>query len=110
MPDHITLSNVTEYPRHIACLTEETTETIYLSVNRTVLPASRAIPPGLRKRAGNRRFLHSPTAKFEKIMAVEPDLVLAFSDLQADIVREFLIRGVPVLRLQPTKRGRRSST
>jgi iron complex transport system substrate-binding protein len=36
------------------------------------------------------------TAKFEKIMAVEPDLVLAFSDLQADIVRELLVRGVTV--------------
>jgi len=36
------------------------------------------------------------TAKFEKIMAAEPDLVLAFSDLQADIVRELLVRGVTV--------------
>ncbi|MCU1325965.1 MAG: iron complex transport system substrate-binding protein [Bryobacterales bacterium] len=36
------------------------------------------------------------TARFDRIMAVEPDLVLAFSDLQADIVRELMLRGVTV--------------
>lgn len=36
------------------------------------------------------------TAKIEKILGVEPDLVLAFSDLQADIVRELIARGATV--------------
>jgi iron complex transport system substrate-binding protein len=84
------------YPRRIACLTEETTETLYLlgEQDRIVGVSGYTVrPPEARLKPKISAFT---TAKFEKIMAVEPDLVLAFSDLQADIVRELLVRGVTV--------------
>jgi len=87
---------VTSYPRRIACLTEETTETLYLlgEQDRIVgVSGYTARPPEARRKPKISAFI---TAKFEKIMAVEPDLVLAFSDLQADIVRELISRGVAV--------------
>lgn len=85
-----------DYPRRIACLTEETTETLYLlgEQDRIVgVSGYTARPPEARLKPKISAFT---TAKFEKIMAVEPDLVLAFSDLQADIVAELLRRGVTV--------------
>ena len=85
-----------EYPRRIVCLTEETTETLYLlgEQDRIVgVSGYTARPPEARLKPKVSAFT---TAKFEKIMAVRPDLVLAFSDLQADIVRELLVRGVNV--------------
>ena len=87
---------MTSYPRRIACLTEETTETLYLlgEQDRIVgVSGYTARPPQARRKPKISAFT---TAKFEKIMAVEPDLVLAFSDLQADIVREIISRGVTV--------------
>jgi len=87
---------VTDYPRRIACLTEETVETLYLlgEQDRIVgVSGYTARPPEARLKPKISAFT---SAKFEKILAVEPDLVLAFSDLQADIVRELLVRGVTV--------------
>jgi len=87
---------VPDFPRRIACLTEETVETLYLlgEQDRIVgVSGYTARPPEARLKPKISAFT---TAKFEKIMAVEPDLVLAFSDLQADIVRELLLRGVNV--------------
>jgi len=87
---------VTRYPRRIACLTEETTETLYLlgEQDRIVGVSGYTVrPPEARLKPKISAFT---SAKFEKIMAVEPDLVLAFSDLQAEIVSELLKRGVTV--------------
>lgn len=84
------------FPRRIACLTEEPPETLYLlgEQHRIVGVSGYTVrPPEARLKAKISAFT---SAKFEKIMAVEPDLVLAFSDLQADIVRELLKRGVTV--------------
>lgn len=97
MPDYTTLSNVADYPRRVACLTEETTETIYLLGEQDRIAGVSgytARPPEARLKPKVSAFT---TAKFEKIMAVEPDLVLTFSDLQADIARELIVRGIPVL-------------
>lgn len=97
MPDYTHLSNVADYPRRIACLTEETTETIYLlgEQDRIVGVSGYTVrPPEARLKPKVSAFT---TAKFGKIMAVEPDLVLTFSDLQADIARELIVRGVPVM-------------
>jgi iron complex transport system substrate-binding protein len=88
--------SVTDYPRRIACLTEETTETLYLlgEQDRIVgVSGYTARPPEARRKPKISAFT---TAKFEKIMGVEPDLVLAFSDLQAGIVRELMVRGATV--------------
>src|SRR5882757_3211075 len=91
-----TINSVPDFPRRIACLTEETVETLYLlgEQDRIVgVSGYTARPPEARLKPKISAFT---TAKFDKIMAVEPDLVLAFSDLQADIVRELLVRGVNV--------------
>lgn len=88
--------SVEAYPRRIICLTEETTETLYLlgEQDRIVGVSGYTVrPPEARRKPKVSAFIN---AKFEKIMALEPDLVLAFSDLQADIARELIQRGVTV--------------
>lgn len=84
------------YPQRIVCLTEETTETLYLLGEdwRIVGVSGYTVrPPEARKKPKVSAFIN---AKFDKIMALEPDLVLAFSDLQADIAHELIRRGVTV--------------
>ena len=88
--------SVEAYPRRIICLTEETTETLYLlgEEDRIVGISGYTVrPPEARRKPKVSAFIN---AKFEKIMALEPDLVFAFSDLQADIARELIQRGVTV--------------
>ena len=75
------------------CLTEETTETLYLlgEGERIVGVSGYTVrPPEARQKPKVSSFLH---ARFEKIEALEPDLILAFSDLQADITTELVKRG-----------------
>ncbi|MCU1329908.1 MAG: ABC-type transporter, periplasmic subunit [Bryobacterales bacterium] len=84
------------FPRRIACLTDETVEILYLlgEQDRIVGVSGYAVrPPEARLKP---RISAFTSAKYEKIMAVQPDLVLAFSDLQADIVAELMRRGVTV--------------
>ena len=84
------------WPRRIACLAEETTETLYLlgEQDRIVgVSGYTCRPPEARKKPKISAFI---TAKPEKILAVNPDLVLAFSDLQADIVKDLIARGLNV--------------
>ncbi|MCC7126077.1 MAG: cobalamin-binding protein [Acidobacteria bacterium] len=81
------------YPRRIVCLTEETTETLYLlgEGERVVGVSGYTVrPPEARKKPRVSAFLH---ARYEKIEALEPDLILAFSDLQAEITNELVKRG-----------------
>ena len=84
------------YPRRIVCLTEETTETLYLlgEGDRVVGISGYTVrPPEARQKPKVSSFLH---ARYEKIEALEPDLILAFSDLQADITTDLVKRGYPV--------------
>ena len=84
------------YPERIVCLTEETTETLYLlGEERRIVGISgyTVRPPEARQKPKVSAFIN---AKFDKIMDLQPDLVLAFSDLQADIARELIRRGVAV--------------
>jgi iron complex transport system substrate-binding protein len=86
-----------DFPKRIVCLTEETTETLYLlGQDWRIVGVSgyTARPPEARQKPKVSAFIN---AKFEKIMDLQPDLVLAFSDLQGDIVRELLTRGLNVL-------------
>ncbi len=88
--------DINNYPQRIICLTEETTETIYLlgEQDRIVGISGYTVrPPEARQKPKVSAFI---TAKFEKIIDLEPDLVLAFSDLQADIAAELIKRGVNV--------------
>jgi iron complex transport system substrate-binding protein len=88
---------ILQYPRRIVCLTEETTETLYLlgEQDRIVgVSGYTARPPEARSKPKVSAFI---SAKYEKIEALQPDLVLAFSDLQADIVRDLAKRGLNVI-------------
>ena len=87
---------VSHYPSRIVCLTEETTETLYLlgEGDRVVgVSGYTCRPPEARQKPKVSAFIN---ARFDKIEALKPDLVLAFSDLQADIARELIRRGYPV--------------
>ena len=84
------------YPSRIVCLTEETTETLYLlgQGERIVGVSGYTVrPPEARRKPRVSAFLN---ARFSKIEALKPDLVLGFSDLQADIAAELIRRGYPV--------------
>ena len=88
---------MTTYPTRIVCLTEETTETLYLlgQGDRVVGVSGYTVrPPEARQKPKISAFIN---AKFDKIVALRPDLVLAFSDLQADLVAELIRRGLPVV-------------
>ena len=86
-----------KYPERLVCLTEETTEILYrIGVGDRVVGVSgfTVRPPEARKKPRVSSFLD---ANFERILELKPDLVLGFSDLQADLARELGKRGVPVL-------------
>jgi iron complex transport system substrate-binding protein len=84
-------------PERIVCLTEETVETLYLlgEDHRIVGVSGYAVRPA-RVRKEKPRVSAFISADFEKILALKPDLVLTFSDLQADIVAELIRRNVAV--------------
>jgi iron complex transport system substrate-binding protein len=88
---------VSSYPSRIVCLTEETTETLYLlgEGDRVVGVSGYTVrPPEARSKPRVSAFVN---ARFDKIEALKPDLVLGFSDLQADIAAELVRRGLPVM-------------
>jgi iron complex transport system substrate-binding protein len=87
----------TEFPERIVCLTEETTETLYLLGEdwRIVgISGFTVRPPRARKEKP--RVSAFTSAKIDKIVELKPDLVLGFSDLQADIAAELTRLGVEV--------------
>ena len=84
-------------PERIVCLTEETVETLYLLGEdaRIVGVSGYAVrPPQVRREKP--RVAAFISADVPKILALKPDLVLTFSDLQADIVAELVRAGVAV--------------
>ncbi|HXG03648.1 MAG TPA: ABC transporter substrate-binding protein [Candidatus Binatia bacterium] len=86
-----------EFPRRIVCLTAETTEIAFLvgAGDRVVgVPGTARRPDAAREKARVGGFT---TFRVERILALEPDLVLAFSDLQRDVVAELIGRGAAVL-------------
>ena len=85
------------YPARIVCLTEETTETLYLlgEGHRVAGVSGYTVrPPEARGKPRVSAYIH---AKFDRIEALAPDLILGFSDLQADIAAELIRRGYPVM-------------
>jgi iron complex transport system substrate-binding protein len=84
-------------PRRIVCLTEETVETLYLlgEQDRIVGVSGYAVrPPQVRREKP--RVSAFVSADIPKILALEPDLVLAFSDLQADIAADLVRAGIAI--------------
>ena len=86
-----------KYPSRIVCLTEETTETLYLlgEGDRVVGISGYTVrPPEARTKPKVSAFIN---ARFDKIDALRPDLILGFSDLQSDIAAELIRRGYTVV-------------
>ena len=85
------------YPERIVCLTEETTETLYLlgEQDRIVgISGFTVRPPQARKEKP--KISAFTSAKIEAILDLKPDLVLGFSNLQGDIARDLIQAGVEV--------------
>ena len=86
-----------DFPRRIVCLTAETTEIAFaVGAGDRVVGA-----PGTARRPDAARELTRvggfTTFRVDRILGLEPDLVLAFSDLQRDVVGELIAAGVSVL-------------
>jgi iron complex transport system substrate-binding protein len=84
-------------PRRIVCLTEETVETLYLlgEQDRIVGISGYVVRPPQARREKPRVSAFT-SANIDKILALKPDLVLTFSDLQAGIVADLIRRGLDV--------------
>jgi iron complex transport system substrate-binding protein len=86
------------YPERIVCLTEETTETLYLlGEERRIVGISGYTVRPPRARKEKPRVSAFLNAKTEKILELKPDLVLGFSDLQADIARDLARAGLNIM-------------
>ena len=84
-------------PQRIVCLTEETTEWLYLlgQESRIVGISGYTVRPK-RARAEKPRVSAFLSAKIDKILDLKPDCVFGFSDLQADIAAELIRKGIQV--------------
>src|SRR5215204_6178694 len=86
-----------DFPERIVCLTAGTAEiafTLGAGARVVGVPGTARRPEGARERAKVGGFT---TFRTDKILALQPDLVLAFSDLQRDVVSELVSAGVTVL-------------
>jgi len=89
---------ITDYsPRRIVCLTEETTETLYLLGEQErivgVSGFTERPPEARREKPVISTFIN---ARYQEIVDLNPDLVIGFSDIQADIARKLISKGISV--------------
>lgn len=91
------LSHLPQGPQRIICMTEETTEWLYLlgQEHRIVGISGYTVRPR-RAREGKPRVSAFTSAKVDKILELQPDCVLGFSDMQADIASALIRAGVQV--------------
>ena len=84
-------------PRRIVCLTEETTELLYLlqEQDRIVGISGYTVRPAQARREKPKVSAFT-SAKLDKITALKPDMVFGFSDLQADIAADLIRQGIEV--------------
>ncbi|NTV11834.1 MAG: cobalamin-binding protein [Zoogloea sp.] len=84
-------------PQRIVCLSTETVEVLYeLGAEDRIAGISGFTTRPARARKEKPKVSGFSTARLDKILAVEPDLVLAFSDLQAEMARDLVRAGVAV--------------
>lgn len=91
------LAQAPPYPKRVVCLTEESVETLYrIGAGELVVGVSgfAVRPKEVRKKPRVSSFL---AADYEQVVALKPDVVIGFSDLQADLGAELVRRGVPVV-------------
>jgi iron complex transport system substrate-binding protein len=85
------------YPQRVVCLTEETTETLYrVGAEEQIVGISGFTVRPERARREKPKVSAFTSAKIGEILKLEPDLVLGFSDMQADIAAELIRAGVQV--------------
>ena len=85
------------FPTRIVCLTEEPTEVLYaLGQEHRIVGISQFTVRPERARKEKPKVSAFTSARIEKIMELEPDLVVGFSDIQADIARQLIAAGVEV--------------
>jgi len=91
------MNDTPRFPERIVCLTEETTETLYLLGEdwRIVGISGFTVRPA-RARREKPRVSAFTSAKIDRIIELRPDLVLGFSDLQADIAAQLIRAGIEV--------------
>ena len=88
---------MTDHPERIVCLTEETTETLYrIGESARIVGISGFTVRPAQARREKPKVAAFTSAKIDRILELEPDLVLGFSDLQADIAAELIRAGVEV--------------
>lgn len=91
------MQNLLDGPRRIVCLTEETTETLYLLGEESRIVGVSGFTCRPKEARQKPRVSAFTSAKIDKILELEPDLVLGFSNLQASIAQELISAGVNVL-------------
>ena len=94
----LTLQNAADLgPQRIVCLTEETTEWLYmLGEERRIVGISGYTVRPPRAREEKPKVSAFLSAKIDKIVALQPDCVMGFSDLQADIASQLVKQGIQV--------------
>ena len=84
-------------PQRIVCLTEEPTEVLYaIGEERRIVGISGFTVRPPRARREKPKVSAFTSAKIGEILKLEPDFVVGFSDIQADIARELIAAGVEV--------------
>jgi iron complex transport system substrate-binding protein len=87
----------TGYPQRIVCLTEEPTEVLYaLGEEHRIVGISGFTVRPPRARREKPKVAAFTSAKIDEILALQPDLAIGFSDIQADIAHALIKHGVEV--------------
>ena len=97
MPASIVPQLNRDFPQRIVCLSDETTETLYLLGEEERIVGVSGFtfrPPAARSKP---RISTFKDANVDAVLDLHPDLVLTFSDVQADISRQLILRGLTVL-------------
>lgn len=92
------ISSFSYYPKRVVCLTEETTETLYAIGAQDIIVGVSGFcirPKDVRKE--KKTISTYLDAKFDEIIELKPDVVFAWSDLQADICSELIKQGINVI-------------
>src|SRR5580693_2029956 len=85
------------YPRRIVCLTEEPTEVLYaLGMEERIVGISGFTVRPARARREKPRVSAFTSAKLDRILKLQPDFVVGFSDIQADIAQALIKAGIEV--------------